>query len=194
MLARTSTAGWPRSFATVAIVAAALTAVMGVTATASIAATPAAVSARVHPGKYHSWKAAQRAAGFRLLRPGSTDGLIRTNGGIQVGRCASGYATVYAQYGRAKGRLLGLIQDDLKGAQPCSNIGEATTLGHPKVDGVTATLLGACGTMMGEPSCHSAHLWLFVVWARHGNYYQALSHDQSRRTIVAFARRLHKVS
>jgi len=194
MLARTSTARRLRSFATVAISAATLTAVMSVTATASIAATPAAASARVHPGKYHTWKAAQRAAGFRLLRPAGTDGLKRTNGGIQVVRCAPGYATVYVQYGRAKGRLLGLIQDDLKGAQPCSNIGEATTLGHPKVDGVRATLLGACGTMTGQPSCHSAHLWLFLVWTRHGNYYQALSHDESRRTIVAFGRRLRKVS
>ena len=116
MLARTSTARWIRSSATVAISAAALVAVMGVTATASVAATPAAASAKVQPGKYHSWKAAQRAAGFGLLRPGSTDGLKRTNGGIQVVRCAPGYATVYAQYGRTKGRLLGLIQDDLTGA------------------------------------------------------------------------------
>lgn len=102
----------------------------------------------MHPGAYHTWKAAQRAAGFRLLCPGGTDGLKPTNGGIQVGRCANyprKYANVYAQYGHSRGKLIGLFQDDAPRAVPCSNIGEARTLGHYKVDGTTATLLGACG-------------------------------------------------
>jgi hypothetical protein len=195
-MAWTSTAGWIRRSATVAISAAAVMAGLGVTAASSMAA-PAAASAKVHPGTYHSWKAAQHAAGFKLLRPAGTDGLKATNGGIQVGTCAGyprKYADISAEYGHRKGKLLGLIQDNAPHAAPCSNIGEATTLGHYKVDGTRATLLGACGTAPGEPSCHAAHLWLYLTWTRHGHYYQVLSHDESRHTIVAFGRRLHNVS
>jgi hypothetical protein len=192
-------ASWIRRAGAVAISAAAATAALGVAAPASMAAvhaTPAAASATVHPGKYGSWKAAQRAAGFSLLRPASTDGLKNTSGGILVGQCANyprKYADVYAQYGRQTGKLFGLIQDDAPRAMPCSNIGEATTLGHYKVDGARATLLGACGTAEGEPSCHAAHLWLFLTWVRHGHYYQVLSHDESRNAIVVWGRQLHNV-
>ncbi len=199
-MTETSAAGWLRRSATIAISAAAVAAGMGMTATSSMAAagaTPAGASAKVHVGTYHTWKAAQHAAGFRLLRPAGTDGLKRTDGGIHVGHCANyplKYANVYAQYGHDRGKLIGVFQDDAPGAAFCENIGEATTLGHYKVDGARATLLGACGTLPGEPSCHAAHLWLFLTWTRHGHYYQVLSHDESRRNIVAFGRRLHKVS
>ena len=157
---------------------------------------PSAGAARVHAGTYHSWKAAQHAGGFRLLRPASTDGLKPTNGGIRVGQCGSPkYANVYAQYGHDSRKLIGLFQDDAPGATPCENIGEASTLGHYRVDGTTATLLGACGALNPPgPSCHGYHVWLFLSWTRHGHYYQVQTHDESRAKIVAFARRLHKVS
>jgi hypothetical protein len=193
-----STAGRLRRSAAIAVSAAAIAAGIGITATSSMAAAdvnPAAGAAKVHAGTYHSWKAAQHAAGFRLLRPASTDGLKATNGGIRVGQCGSPrYANVYAQYGHDSGKLIGLFQDDAPGATPCENIGEATTLGHFKVDGTTATLLGACGTLPGEPSCHGYRVWLFLTWTRHGHYYQVLTHDESRSKIVAFGRKLHKVS
>jgi hypothetical protein len=199
MTQTTSAAGWLRRSATIAISASAIAAGIGITATSSMAAadaSPAAGHAKVHAGTYHSWKAAQHAAGFRLLRPAGTDGLKPTNGGIQVGQCGSPkYANVYAQYGHDSGKLIGLIQDDAPKATPCSNIGIATTLGHYKVDGTKATLLGACGTQVpGLPSCRHYHVWLDLVWTRHGHYYQVQTHDESRSKIVAFARHLHKIS
>jgi hypothetical protein len=199
MTRMTRAAGWLRRSATIAISASAIAAGIGITATSSMAAAdanPATEAAKVHAGTYRSWKAAQHAAGFSLLRPASTDGLKPSNGGIRVGPCGSPkYANVYAQYGYPSRKLIGLFQDDAPGATPCENIGEATTLGHYKVDGTTATLLGACGTLNpGEPSCHGYHVWLFLTWTRHGHYYQVLTHDESRSKIVAFGRKLHKVS
>jgi hypothetical protein len=204
MIRMTRAAGWLRRSATIAISASAIAAGIGITAMSSMAAAeanPAAGAAKVHVGTYRSWKAAQHAAGFRLLRPAGTDGLKPSNGGIRVAGCEGNshkYANVYAQYGYAgypSRKLIGLFQDDAPGATPCENIGIATPLGHYKVDGTTATLLGACGTQVpGLPSCHHYHVWLFLVWTRHGHYYQVQTHDESRSTIVAFARRLHKVS
>jgi hypothetical protein len=198
-----SAAGRLRRSATIAISASAIAAGIGITATSSMAAadaSPAAGAGKVHAGTYRTWKAAQHAAGFKLLRPASTDGLKPSNGGIRVNQCDSPkYATVYAQYGYPgypSRKLIGLFQDDAPKAAPCEDIGIATSLGHFKVDGTTATLFGACGTQVpGEPSCHHGyHVWLFLVWTRHGHYYQVMTHDESRSKIVAFGRKLHKVS
>ncbi len=66
---------------------------------------PTALAAAARPegvGTFHSWRAAQRAAGFGLIRPGNTYGL-RRNGLISVVRCqASGQMSkrdVFASYG-----------------------------------------------------------------------------------------------
>jgi hypothetical protein len=180
---RTSAAGRTVRRTVVGVVsAAAVLAGAGMTATSAMAATHVA-PAGVHQGVYHSWKAAQKAAQFSLLRPGGTDGL-KPDGGIAVVRCA-GYrppaATVSAGYGHPGGRFIGLIQDDAPRAAPCSNIGEASVLGHYRVDGARATLLGA-------------HRWLFLTWTRHGRYYLVLTHDESRGSTVALGRQLRSVS
>jgi hypothetical protein len=200
-----------------ALVSAGLASVgIGMSAAASAAAGPAssaswhvigtfqgsAVTA-VQDGTYHSWPAAQRAAGFGLLRPGESDGLKLNSRGITVGGCegysAARYATVIALYGADTpgSRQFTLFQADAPHAKmyPCSNIGEATSLGSYKVDGTTAVLYGACGTLKGEPRCtRRYHVWLELRWVRHGVEYQVQSHDESRAANVAFARNLHKVA
>jgi len=166
------------------------------------AGTATAAVTAVHDGTYHSWPAAQRAAGFGLLRPGVSDGLKLNSRGITVGGCegypAARYATVIALYGAntSSSRQFTLFQADAPHASiyPCSNIGEATRLGSYKVDGTTAVLYGACGTLKGERPCTGRHLWLELLWVRHGVEYQVQSHDESRAANVAFARKLHKVA
>lgn len=161
----------------------------------SMAATPAATA--IHPGTYKTWPAAQRAARFGLLRPAGTDGLKIQRGGIQVMQCPGGAETanVVAGYGRAsgRGRQIVLLQDDVHRAQPCENSGFGRDLGRYKVDGTTATLYGDCG-FPGSPSCSAPHQYYWLVWTRHGRYYQVFTHDLSRKQNVAIARRLRKVS
>ena len=187
-----------------AAVAGAGIALAGLTAPAALASTgghapaapvPATTVHHVKSGTFKTWAAAQRAAGFSLLRPSTTQGLRITRGGIQVADCLAGdnaHGNVWATY-QHDGRELAINQDDETGAQPCSNIGEATVLGHYRVDGARATLMGACGTAQGLPSCHAKHLWLFLVWTRHGRYYQVISHNRTRGQAVGFARDLRKV-
>ncbi len=147
-------------------------------------------------GAFASWTAAQTAAGFALLEPASTDGLPLANGGIQVGQCAgdSAHADVWAIYAAGADELA-IDQDDEPGPQPCSNIGEASTLGTYTVDGANAQLLGACGTAAGEPSCDSPSLWLFLVWTVGSDRsYQVEAHDESVAQVIAFAQGLSDVS
>jgi hypothetical protein len=176
--------------------ATALAGVLAAGAAPSIAAVrPATQSAgRPHVGTYKTWPAAQRAARFRLLRPAVTYDLKIQMGGIRVSGCAGAdTANVVAQYGRASGRDIVLFQDDARGAQPCENPGEGSTLGSYKVDGTTAILYGACG-IPGSPSCSAPHQYYWLVWTRHGRYYQVFTHDLTRWQNVRVARRLHKVS
>jgi hypothetical protein len=158
----------------------------------SMAATSS--PAAIHSGLYKTWPAAQRAARFGLLRPGSTDGLKMQSQGIRVLGCQGG-ANVIALYGpvSGRGRLIALLQDDARGAQACENPGEGKALGRYKVDGTTATLYGACG-IPGSPSCSAPHQYYWLVWTRHGRYYQVFTHDLTRAQNVRIARHLHKVS
>lgn len=157
------------------------------TALASVA-RPASV------GAFGSWRAAQRAAGFGLIRPGNTYGL-RRNGLISVVRCqASGQMSkrdVFASYGSfLSGPELSIRQDNA--STPCGNFGEARVLGHYRVHGRRATLFGVCGKHLGPP-CSSRKITMYLTWRKHGNYYEASSHDERRTTIVGFARSLHRV-
>jgi hypothetical protein len=167
------------------------------TASASASAMPSASPAASPSfGAFTSWQAAQSAAGFGLLRPASTNGLPLIDGGIQVGQCAgdTAHAAVVAIYA-AGGHELGILQDDEPASQPCSNFGEATTLGTYSVHGALAQLLGACGTAAGEPSCDSASLWLSLGWTTGGDrYYQVLAHNESRAQVLAFAQGLSLAS
>jgi hypothetical protein len=195
------TAGAASRALTMARAAGCTLAIAGAAVGMSAGSATAAVTA-VHDGTYHTWPAAQRAAAFGLLRPASTDGLKLNSRGITVGGCegysAARYANVIALYGAntQSSRQFTLFQADAPHASiyPCSNIGEATKLGSYKVDGVTAVLYGACGHLKGEPPCTGRHLWLELLWVRHGVEYQVQSHDESRAANVAFARDLKKVS
>lgn len=161
------------------------------------ALAPAALASVARPasvGTFHSWRAAQRAAGFGLIRPGNTYGL-RRNGLISVVPCqASGQMSkrqVFASYGSfLSGPELSLRQDNA--STPCGNFGAARVLGHYRVQGRRATLYGVCGKHLGPP-CSSRRITMYLTWRKHGNYYEASSHNERRHTIVGFARSLHRV-
>lgn len=164
---------------------------LGAGATALAPAALAAPSAQA-TGSYRTWGAAQRAAGFRLLKPGRTYGLHR--GPIIVDRClVNGKLSkhqVIAGYGSALHKALAITQNNAHTA--CGNFGEAKKLGHYRVRGRRATLWGACG-MTGEHSCHSRKIALFLVWTKGRKYYQASSINCRRPQLVSFARHLRRV-
>jgi hypothetical protein len=142
---------------------------------------------------FTSWKAAQRAARFGLMRPARTYGLRRT-GRIAVGPCLSAgelkKRDVEAEYGRFTGRNLGIDQNN--SGEPCGNFGVATRIGVYRVQGRRAVLWGVCN-MAGEPSCQSRKIELYLVWHAHHVYYLANSHDVRRKVILGFARSLRPV-
>ena len=149
------------------------------------ALAPAALASVARPasvGTFHSWRAAQRAAGFGLIRPGNTYGL-RRNGLISVVPCQASGSFL-------SGPELSLRQDNA--STPCGNFGAARVLGHYRVQGRRATLYGVCGKHLGPP-CSSRRITMYLTWRKHGNYYEASSHNERRHTIVGFARSLHRV-
>jgi hypothetical protein len=160
------------------------------------AASPAGLAALAAPsalGQFASWKAAQRAAGFKLLRPTKTFGHPR-NGDIIVTRCEikkkAAKRVVMASYGVTAFSTLGLVQNN-SGA-PCSSIGKVTALGKVKVDGTTAKLAGKCG-FSGLRSCKSRKIFLFLTWTKRHVYYMAVSYGQPRKTLIGFAHGLRRV-
>jgi hypothetical protein len=160
----------------------------GSPALASAAAAPAA------PASYHTWRAAQRAAGFKLVSPSRTYGLKRVSA-IGVQHCGAGGKTskheVFATYGAVTGQLLAFVQDNAGG--PCGHAESGKPLGTYRVHGVIAHLAGICG-VHGQPSCHSRKIFLLLSWTHHGIYVQVVSHNVRRGTIVGFARGLRRVS
>jgi hypothetical protein len=163
---------------------------------APAALAPAAFASAGRPaaiGSFHSWHAAQRAAGFRLKRPTRLHGLTRS-GLIVVMRCeVTGKLrkrNVFASYGKVQHRYLNISQNNSGG--PCGNFGEAKKLRTYLIHGARATLFGVCG-MKGEPSCHKRNIFLFLTWRRHHIFYVATSHDERRHVLVNFARSLRAV-
>jgi hypothetical protein len=163
---------------------------------ATAALAPAAMAAARTPaatGSFHTWRAAQDAAGFQLIRPTRLHGLTRA-GHIHVTRCdVTGELKkreVFAAYGSARHRELNLEQNN--SGEPCGNFGEAKELGTFRVHSRRATLFGACG-MMGEPSCGKRDIFLFLTWKKHGIAFEAQSHDERRHTLVSFARSTRNV-
>jgi hypothetical protein len=154
----------------------------------------AASAATARPAAtYTTWRAAQHAAGFTLLKPTQTFGLKRM-GGILVTPCESTgqlrKRDVGASYGVTNHQLVAIEENN--SGHPCSNFGEASYLGSYRVNGASAKLYGACGTP-DTPPCSSPHIYLFLTWARHGIAYQATSHDKQRMALVTFARDLAPV-
>lgn len=153
-------------------------------------------AARMAPagtGSFHTWKAAQTAAGFSLRRPTETAGLNRA-GGIMVDNCpASGGHSkrdVIATYGSFQHRLLGIHQNNY--GHPCVSLTGIRKLHTYKVEGTTAQLWGLCH-VAGVPTCKTRKMSMFLSWHKDGIYYLATSHNVRRATIVAFARKLTKV-
>jgi hypothetical protein len=175
--------------------AAGLTVAVSLGAGAS-ALAPSALASAASPagvGAFHSWAAAQRAAGFGLLAPGATGGL-RLNGPISVTRCqATGKLSkrnVFVSYGSFLGRELSIAQNNSGG--PCGNFGTARRLGTVRVMGRRAALSGVCGKNLGPP-CSSRKITMYLTWTKFGKYYEASSHGQPRAALVRFARSLHRV-
>jgi len=182
------------------ILAVSLTGLITLTATpalASVAApgrasAPAAGSA-TPAGSYRSWRAAQRAAGFRLKAPARTYGLTRRHA-ILVGKCLAAGRTskrdVYAEWDGARRQYLTLDQNNSGSA--CSNFGAARFLGSYRVQGQRARLYGFCGSR-GLPSCRSRSAVLVLTWRSGRRYYVAYSGHQWRATLLGFARHLRFV-
>ena len=160
---------------------------------AAAAPSPAAAAASAVPGgsgTFGTWRAAQRAAGFRLKHPTRQYGLRRA-GRISVQPCAapgrSDRRDVVAQYLSPTGALLGLEQDNA--GVSCTDIGRTRKLGTYRIHGVRATLAGACGSH-GLPACSSRAAFLFLSWKIGAIYYRASSYNEPRGTLRAFASNL----
>jgi hypothetical protein len=153
---------------------------------------PTALAAPAATGAFHSWSAAQRAAGFGLRKPTHSYGLAGRP--IVVAPCqATGMLKkreVIANYGSPLHRLLAINQNNSGGA--CGDFGSARKLGTYRVHGRRAVLYGACGKHIGPP-CSSRKISLFLVWTKSGKYYLASAHNERRSTLVGFARSLKRV-
>ena len=176
---------------TAVLTAAAATATIGAAGLAGPAfAAPAGPH---HLGMYGTWTGAQRAAGFKLLRPTRTYGHKR-NGLIAVSRCEvkkrEARRLVTATYGLTPFSVLGLTQNN--SGRACTSTGKVKRLGTYKIDGTRAVLTGKCG-MRGLRACTSRKIFLFLTWTRHGVYYVATSYGLPRRTLVGFATGLRRV-
>ena len=161
-----------------------------------VAMTPlSAVGANRAPAsthRYTTWKAAQRGAGFALLRPSDTY-RMRISGKIEVDSCPQLHSTwVLADYAPARGKQrLGIMEvrhnDGCAGELPPS-----VKLGTYHVDGVKATLLGVCRLFHNPPCSHLA-IERFLVWTKGRDYYVVSSFDEHAATVVGFARKLKAV-
>ena len=142
--------------------------------------------------RYHSWRRAQRAAGFRLKVPARTFGLVRKNA-ILVGPCdAAGQRRkrdVYAEWGAGQ-KFLALDQNNSGSA--CSNFGAARFLGRFRVQGHRARMYGFCGSR-GLPSCRAKAAVLVLTWRAGKRFYVVYSSHQWRATLLGFARHLRFV-
>lgn len=168
----------------------ALTASSALAASSALSASPAPGATAAPAATFRTWRAAQRSAGFRLLRPQRTFGL-KMAGGIHVHSCdvtgETGKRVVGASYGKPGRSLLSIEQNNSGG--PCGNGETAKALRTVRIHGVTAHLRGLCG-ISGLPSCHSRKIFLFLTWTHHGIFYQAVSDNEARATIIGFARGL----
>lgn len=170
------------------------------------AASAAPAQPTPHPAKgYPTWHAAQRAAGFPLLKPAKTFGHKRL-GDVRVAACPRPRSTVnrrnlqvVALYGATKRpalHLIAFLQDNSR--VPCLG-----PLGRPggkiiarvQVDGVTAILtrghIRIClRRSSGKPKCNSGLVTLQLRWTKRGHRYRITGIGEPRALIIGFARNL----
>lgn len=158
--------------------------------------TAATASTRAdHPtGLFATWRAAQTAARFPLLKPTKTYGLAR-NSKITVTRCEisrkkAAKRVVIASYSLTPRANLTLNQNNSNG--PCTRLSQGKFLGRFRVDGTVAMLIGDCGRR-GLPPCASQNIFMFLTWRNRGIYYQASSFGERRPVLLGFARNLVRV-
>jgi hypothetical protein len=173
-----------------AALAVALAAGLGVTvAPAAQASGGHAVAVR----SYSSWRKAQRAAHFTLLRPTRTFGMHRS-GRIVVEKCQFAphvvRETAAVNYRGSADRQISILEAGYK--TTCGNMGEARVLGHYRINGSRATLLGSCN-LPDTPPCSHRKKELYLVWVRHGKNYQVSYFAFRRRSTVSFARAMRPV-
>ena len=164
---------------------------MGLVATTAAAGALAATAPTAGVGQFTTWRAAQRAAGFGLMKPTNTYGAHRA-GKIMVTRCEehlrSRYRIVTTNYGSSAFHYMVLSQNNSGGA--CQSEGNSHLIRRVRVQGVTAMLRGLCG-MAKLPRCtNNRKVWLFLIWRKHGVYYIAASYGEWQNTLIGFGRHL----
>lgn len=186
-------ASWRGASAVPSAIAAAIVMAGTISLAAPATEALAAPATAHHPGMFKSWRAAQKAAGFRLVAPTKTYGHVR-NGDIIVARCElkkpAGRRVVTASYGLTPFSVLAISQNNA--GQACMSTGKVTHLGTVKINGTKAVLTGKCG-MKGLRPCTSLKVLLFLTWTRHGIYYVASSFGLPRKTLAGFALGLRPV-
>ncbi len=159
------------------------------TAMGVVAAAAAAPYVPARTGLFATWRGAQSAAGFKLMRPTNAHHLKR-NSPISVARCEiskkkANKRLVTASYGLTAAANLTLSQNNSGG--PCLKTSKAKRLGKVKVHGATATLIGDCDAPH-LPRCSSKRIFMFLTWRSKGIFYQAMSFGEARATLISFAR------
>ncbi|HXP18616.1 MAG TPA: hypothetical protein VN840_03110 [Streptosporangiaceae bacterium] len=181
-------------------------------AAGSVGLAGAASAASAQPGPPHvkaypTWQAAQKAAGFQLLKPANTVGLRRHRGILVVGcprpsRAAqSRHRTVLAMYGalprpRRLGTMINFVQ---RGATrgPCPGPfrgPRGKVIARVKVDGAIAVLTRAHASVCfkpvsGRPRCRSVEL-LQLRWTAHRHSYLVMGLRLRPARVIRFARSL----
>jgi hypothetical protein len=184
---------WPGATAVSSAIAAAIVLAGTIGLAASATQALAAPAGSHHLGMFKSWRAAQKAAGYKLVQPSRTYGHVR-NGDIFVARCElkklGARHVVTASYGLTPFSVLAIAQNNA--GRACSKTGKVTRLGSVKINGTKAVLTGKCG-MPGLRPCTSLKILLMLTWTRHGKYYVASSFGLPRKTLVGFATGLRPV-
>jgi hypothetical protein len=170
---------------------------LAVAVAASVAIAAPALAAPGGPagtGTFKTWGQAQHAAGFSLVKPGTTYGL-KNVGHITVGICEVpgklSKRVVSASYGSFGSHSFALVQDNA--GRLCGGGGYAGTyLGSYKIHGIKAKLYGFCN-VLGGPLCTNPKVELWLTWSHKASYYIASSFNESRKRLVTFATDLKKV-
>lgn len=166
----------------------------------TVSLVPAAFASAAHPqaasadnGRFSTWSAAQTAAGFGLKKPTVLHGLHQA-GKIQVtiSDCDNKPTKhdVIVGYGKFSTGFLTLEQNN--SGDTCGDVGDATLLATPKIDGVKAHLYSACG-QSGQPPCSSKRATFFLVWKKGKIAFAAESEHEPRSAIISFGRSLKPV-